>query len=104
MAQIATPTNAAMAARLERDVANLQGDLTIAKRKLSSKTEALIILTADLDSCRTERDQYKLMAEQLQARHVAIKKQLAGWLAVVVVQRWAFIMMAGSCHEGIFFR
>ena len=67
-----------MAARLERDVANLNGELNIAKRKLSSKSEALIILSADLDACRTERDQYKLMAEQLQSRHVAIKKELAG--------------------------
>jgi len=78
MAQTGSPTNAAMAARLERDVANLNGELNIAKRKLSSKSEALIILSADLDACRTERDQYKLMAEQLQSRHVAIKKQLAG--------------------------
>ena len=79
MAQVvASPTNAAMAARLERDVANLRGELTISQRKLSSKSEALIILSADLDACRTERDQYKLMAEQLQSRHVAIKKQLAG--------------------------
>ena len=78
MAQTGSPSNAAMAARLERDVANLNGELNIAKRKLSSKSEALIILSADLDACRTERDQYKLMAEQLQSRHVAIKKQLAG--------------------------
>ena len=79
MAQVvASPTNAAMAARLERDVANIRGELTITQRKLSSKSEALIILSADLDACRTERDQYKLMAEQLQSRHIAIKKQLAG--------------------------
>ena len=93
MAQVASPTNAAMAARLERDVANLQGDLTIAKRKLSSKSEALIILSADLDACRTERDQYKLMAEQLQARHVAIKKQLAGMSAFSLFSAFCFLKL-----------
>ena len=50
----------------------------ICKRKLDSKCEALLILTKDLDQCRQERDQFKLMAEQVQERYQAMKRQLAG--------------------------
>lgn len=50
----------------------------ICKRKLDSKCEALHILSKDLDQCRQERDQFKLMAEQVQARYQALKRQLAG--------------------------
>ena len=50
----------------------------ICKRKLDSKCEALLILTKDLDQCRQERDQFKLMAEQVQERYQALKRQLAG--------------------------
>ncbi len=50
----------------------------ICKRKLDSKCEALLILTQDLDQCRGERDQFKLMAEQVQERYQALKRQLAG--------------------------
>ena len=50
----------------------------ICKRKLDSKCEALLILTKDLDQCRQERDQFKLMAEQVQERYQALKRQLVG--------------------------
>ena len=50
----------------------------ICKRKLESKCEALLILSGDLDQCRQERDQFKLMAEQVQQRYQALKRQLAG--------------------------
>ena len=48
------------------------------KRKLDSKCEALLILSQELDQCRSERDQFKLMAEQLRERYQSLKKQLSG--------------------------
>jgi hypothetical protein len=45
------------------------------RRKLQSKAEALLILSKELDQCRTERDQFKLMAEQLQDRYSMLKKK-----------------------------
>ncbi|EDW80680.1 uncharacterized protein Dwil_GK11438 [Drosophila willistoni] len=43
-------------------------------RKLQSKIEALRILRQDLEQFRVERDQYKLMAETLQLRYSALKR------------------------------
>ncbi|XP_063709190.1 coiled-coil domain-containing protein 149 [Culicoides brevitarsis] len=42
-------------------------------RKLQSKVEALNIMRNELEKSRTERDQWKLMAETLQLRYSAIK-------------------------------
>ncbi|NWI20762.1 CC149 protein, partial [Crypturellus soui] len=47
----------------------------VCKRKLESKKEALLILSKELDTCQQERDQYKLMANQLRERHQALKKK-----------------------------
>ena len=47
--------------------------LLVCKRKLESKKEALLILSKELDSCQQERDQYKLMANQLRERHQTLK-------------------------------
>lgn len=44
-------------------------------RKLKSKTEALIVLSQELDQCRAQRDQFKLMAEQIQERFLHFKKE-----------------------------
>uniref|UniRef100_A0A667YQK3 Coiled-coil domain containing 149a n=1 Tax=Myripristis murdjan TaxID=586833 RepID=A0A667YQK3_9TELE len=44
-------------------------------RKLESKKEALLILSKELDTCQQERDQYKLMANQLRERHQTLKKK-----------------------------
>ena len=52
--------------------------LQACQRKLDSKCEALLILSKDLDQCRQERDQFQLMAEQVQSRYQSIKRQLAG--------------------------
>ena len=60
------------------DLLDLSEQYQICKRKLDSKCEALLILTKDLDQCRQERDQFKLMAEQVQERYQALKRQLAG--------------------------
>lgn len=45
------------------------------KRKLESKKEALLILSKELDTCQQERDQYRLMANQLRERHQGLKKK-----------------------------
>ncbi|XP_061664390.1 coiled-coil domain-containing protein 149-like isoform X2 [Syngnathoides biaculeatus] len=45
------------------------------KRKLESKKEALLILSKELDACQQERDQYKLMANQLRERHQGLKNK-----------------------------
>uniref|UniRef100_A0A8C7Z2S5 Coiled-coil domain containing 149a n=1 Tax=Oryzias sinensis TaxID=183150 RepID=A0A8C7Z2S5_9TELE len=47
----------------------------VCKRKLDSKKEALLILSKELDTCQQERDQYKLMANQLRERHQGLKKK-----------------------------
>lgn len=45
-------------------------------RKLQSKIEALKIMRNELEKYRTERDQFKLMAETLQIRYSAIKSSI----------------------------
>ncbi|ELK24692.1 Coiled-coil domain-containing protein 149 [Myotis davidii] len=52
-----------------------QGQYLVCKRKLESKKEALLILSKELDTCQQERDQYKLMANQLRERHQSLKKK-----------------------------
>ncbi|XP_061848626.1 coiled-coil domain-containing protein 149 isoform X2 [Colius striatus] len=53
----------------------LQPVYLVCKRKLESKKEALLILSKELDTCQQERDQYKLMANQLRERHQSLKKK-----------------------------
>ncbi|XP_058840601.1 coiled-coil domain-containing protein 149-like [Topomyia yanbarensis] len=45
-------------------------------RKLQSKVEALQIMRSELEKYRSERDQFKLMAETLQMRYAAMKNSL----------------------------
>lgn len=45
-------------------------------RKLQSKNEALKIMRTELERFRTERDQFKIMAETIQMRYSAIKNSL----------------------------
>lgn len=45
-------------------------------RKLQSKNEALKIMRVELERFRTERDQFKIMAETIQMRYSAIKNSL----------------------------
>lgn len=40
------------------------------------KSEALMLLSQEMDQCRTQRDQFKLMAEQIQERFLHLKKQM----------------------------
>ncbi|KAG7266083.1 hypothetical protein CRUP_006768 [Coryphaenoides rupestris] len=55
--------------RTESDWQGLVCEFFVCKRKLESKKEALLILSKELDTCQQERDQYRLMANQLRERH-----------------------------------
>ncbi|CAL1591161.1 unnamed protein product [Knipowitschia caucasica] len=59
----------------ESDWQGLVSEFLVCKRKLESKKEALLILSKELDTCQQERDQYKLMANQLRERHQGLKKK-----------------------------
>ncbi|XP_062285927.1 coiled-coil domain-containing protein 149-like isoform X2 [Scomber scombrus] len=61
--------------RSESDWQGMISEFVICKRKLESKKEALLILSKELDTCQQERDQYKLMANQLRERHQGLKKK-----------------------------
>ncbi|XP_015272238.1 PREDICTED: coiled-coil domain-containing protein 149 isoform X2 [Gekko japonicus] len=61
--------------RTESDWQGLVSEYLICKRKLESKKEALLILSKELDTCQQERDQYKLMANQLREKHQSLKKK-----------------------------
>ncbi|KAM8939529.1 coiled-coil domain-containing protein 149 [Pelodytes ibericus] len=61
--------------RTESDWQGLVNEFLVCKRKLESKKEALLILSKELDTCQQERDQYKLMANQLRERHQSLKKK-----------------------------
>ncbi|XP_029932520.1 coiled-coil domain-containing protein 149-A isoform X1 [Myripristis murdjan] len=61
--------------RSESDWQGLVSEFLVCKRKLESKKEALLILSKELDTCQQERDQYKLMANQLRERHQTLKKK-----------------------------
>uniref|UniRef100_A0A3P9HTZ3 Coiled-coil domain containing 149a n=1 Tax=Oryzias latipes TaxID=8090 RepID=A0A3P9HTZ3_ORYLA len=61
--------------RSESDWQGLVSEFLVCKRKLDSKKEALLILSKELDTCQQERDQYKLMANQLRERHQGLKKK-----------------------------
>ncbi|XP_061684853.1 coiled-coil domain-containing protein 149-like isoform X2 [Syngnathoides biaculeatus] len=61
--------------RNDGDWQGMVNEFLICKRKLESKKEALLILSKELDTCQQERDQYKLMANQLRERHQGLKKK-----------------------------
>lgn len=61
--------------RSESDWQGLVNEFLICRRKLESKKEALLILSKELDTCQQERDQFKLMANQLRERHQGLKKK-----------------------------
>ncbi|XP_056882054.1 coiled-coil domain-containing protein 149-A isoform X3 [Takifugu flavidus] len=61
--------------RSETDWQGLVSEFLVCKRKLESKKDALLILSKELDTCQQERDQYKLMANQLRERHQGLKKK-----------------------------
>ncbi|KAM9770208.1 coiled-coil domain-containing protein 149-like isoform 1-T1 [Menidia menidia] len=59
----------------ESEWQGMLNEFLVCKRKLESKKEALLILSKELDTCQQERDQYKLMANQLREQHQALKKK-----------------------------
>ncbi|KAM7394310.1 hypothetical protein PAMP_021123 [Pampus punctatissimus] len=61
--------------RSESDWQGMINEFLICKQKLESKKEALLILSKELDTCQQERDQYKLMANELRERHQGLKKK-----------------------------
>ncbi|XP_016099029.1 coiled-coil domain-containing protein 149-B-like isoform X3 [Sinocyclocheilus grahami] len=61
--------------RSESDWQGLVNEFLVCKRKLESKKEALLILSKELDTCQQERDQFKLMANQLRECHQGLKKK-----------------------------
>ncbi|XP_034471378.1 coiled-coil domain-containing protein 149-like isoform X1 [Hippoglossus hippoglossus] len=61
--------------RSESDWQGLVSEFLVCRRKMESKKEALLILSKELDTCQQERDQYKLMANQLRERHQGLKKK-----------------------------
>ncbi|XP_034941128.1 coiled-coil domain-containing protein 149 [Chelonus insularis] len=50
-------------------------EVAMLRKKLLLKSEALMVLSQEYDQCRTQRDQFKLMAEQIQERFWHFKKQ-----------------------------
>ncbi|XP_060569776.1 uncharacterized protein LOC132728166 [Ruditapes philippinarum] len=68
--------------RLESKFEALKNEFTACRRKLDSKCEALLILSKELDQCRSERDQFKLMAEQLRERCHTLKTSLSGKVCI----------------------
>lgn len=64
--------------RQDSTIEGLRNEFSACRRKLESKCEALLILSQELDQCRSEKDQFKLMAEQLQERYHVLKRSLSG--------------------------
>ncbi|KAF8770781.1 coiled-coil domain-containing protein 149-like isoform X1 [Argiope bruennichi] len=65
--------------KLEEDYLSLLAEFNTVKCKLECKTDSLLILSQELEKCRIERDQYKLMADQLRTRYSALKRRVEGW-------------------------
>ncbi|CAO1411911.1 unnamed protein product [Diamesa tonsa] len=61
---------------VDEHMENYDQESSALHRKLNSKIEALKIMRTELERFRSERDQFKLMAETLQLRYTAIKNSL----------------------------
>ncbi|GIY76949.1 coiled-coil domain-containing protein 149 [Caerostris extrusa] len=68
--------------KLEEDYLSLLAEFNTLKCKLECKTDSLLILSQELEKCRIEKDQYKLMADQLRTRYSALKRRVEGWSLV----------------------
>lgn len=69
------------------------------KKKLQMKSEALMLLSQEMDQCRTQRDQFKLMAEQIQERFLHLKKQMCDMkeLNRYLIQVYNIIVLLQDC-------
>lgn len=61
---------------MESYVEGYASENALLRRKLQSKTEAVLILSKDLNKCRNERDQFKLLSEELQRGLSDLKKSV----------------------------
>lgn len=61
---------------MESYVEGCASENAMLRRKLQSKTEAVLILSKDLNKCRSERDQFKLLVDELQHRLASIKRNV----------------------------
>ncbi|CAG9805801.1 unnamed protein product [Chironomus riparius] len=61
---------------MDEHMENYDLENTALHRKLQSKNEALKIMRTEVERFRTERDQFKLMAETIQMRYSAMKNSL----------------------------
>ncbi|XP_077992327.1 uncharacterized protein LOC144446440 [Glandiceps talaboti] len=61
--------------RSDRDWQALCSEFNICKRRLKSKEDGLLILSKELDTIRGERNEYKLMAEQLREKYHGQKRK-----------------------------
>ncbi|XP_077554336.1 coiled-coil domain-containing protein 149-like isoform X2 [Haemaphysalis longicornis] len=72
-------SSSAKYAKLEQEYQKLVSEVGVLRCRLESKSEALVILTRDLEQCQSERDQFKLMADQLRERHGELRRRLQAW-------------------------
>lgn len=72
-------SSSAKYAKLEQEYQKLVAEVGVLRCRLESKSEALVILTRDLEQCQSERDQFKLMADQLRERHGELRRRLQAW-------------------------
>lgn len=79
----------------------LKFQFSACKRKLDSKCEALLILSQELDQCRSERDQFKLMAEQLRERYQSLKKQMSGKVGLSGSDKQTYRQYCGTQGENV---
>ncbi|XP_006822503.1 coiled-coil domain-containing protein 149-B-like, partial [Saccoglossus kowalevskii] len=64
-----------LSVKSDRDWQALCSEFNVCKRRLRSKEEGLLILSKELDTIRKERDEYKLMAEQLREKYHGQKRK-----------------------------
>ncbi|XP_054159340.1 coiled-coil domain-containing protein 149-like [Oppia nitens] len=53
-------------------------EIQVLREKLDSKSCALIILSQELLECKAQKDQFKLMGEQLRERYAQVKRKMEG--------------------------
>lgn len=63
------------------------------------KSEALVLLSKEMDQSRVERDQFKLMAEQIQERFLHLKKQMCDMkeLNRYLIQAYSTMILLQDC-------
>lgn len=61
---------------MESYVEGYASENAMLRRKLQSKTEAVLILSKDLNKCRSERDQFKSNQEELQHRLLSLTRNI----------------------------